>query len=198
MVKTRSMAKKMNRPQKLGLTQEVKLVQEQEQEQKQELKQEQEFVTTLSVPLRRSVRIAAKQSLSYKTMVKNHLNEMALNRITEIDTFYKTNKREPSLESQDYREKILAMCIKHVRSLSNTTIVKRLVNKYLPWLEMTEPVEKPADTYKYTNMCMGLMGLTSLFLVLAYSVGQTFMITSIRNSVPLFYKSVPGISYLAL
>jgi hypothetical protein len=156
---------------------------------------QQDSITTLAMPVRRSARIATKQALSYKTMVEKRHNDRTLGLLIEIDTFYKTHKREPTLTSENVHEKNLAAYIKNLRSLPNTANVEKLVNRYLPWFKVTEPVAKPPT--KFSNLFMGLLGVSSLLAVIVYSLGQPFMVTALRYKLPVFYSSLPGVNYLA-
>lgn len=90
----------------------------------------------------------------------------------EINKFYDTNGKEPSLESDDEHEKRMATYLQHIRSISSSADVDALVKKHLPWYTAVALAAEPLSQTQYKDMFAERTSvyLGSMFIGLAMAV----------------------------
>lgn len=125
----------------------------------------------------------------------------------EINKFYDTNGKEPSLESDDEHEKRMATYLQHIRSISSSADVDALVKKHLPWytaVALAEPLPLSQTQYKdmfaeRTSVYLGSMfiGLAmAVFVALGIVMNQETLMSGAEELYKLLPKSTNGLTLL--
>jgi len=175
-------------------------------------------MSTSSTPVavRRSARLLAKQSAATKAGKLNEFYQLDRNGkapallmtdvqrmqwhkqkmqvftlFAEINKFYETNGKEPSLESDDEHEKRMATYLQHIRSIPSSADVDALVKKHLPWFTtVAEAVQDVKQTQYGTrayvgSMCIGLA--MAIFVAFGIVMNQELLMSGADE----LYKLLP-------
>lgn len=133
--------------------------------------------------------------------------QQVLTFFAEINKFYDTNGKEPSLESDDYDEKRMAIYLQHIRSIPSSADVDALVKKHLPWytaVAVSEPLSLSQTQYKdmfteRTSVYLGSMfiGLAmAVFVALGIVLNQDTLMSRAEELYKLLPKSTNGLTLL--
>ena len=132
--------------------------------------------------------------------------QQVLTFFAEINKFYDTNGKEPSLESDDYDEKRMATYLQHIRSIPSSADVDALVKKHLPWYTAAAAAAEPLSQTQYkdmfaerTSVYLGSMfiGLAmAVFVALGIVMNQETLMSGAEELYKLLPKSTNGLTLL--